>query len=103
MVAYVVGLIYIRIMAWKLTGIKGNVRIILHATAAALMGVTLVYSSRIIFIGRWYELLAIAACGFALYFALLFVLREFKKEDFDFFMDTLNIKKMYQYIRGEIR
>jgi len=102
-VAYIVGLIYIRIMAWKITGIKGNFCIIFHAAAAAMVGAILIYASRIIFIGRWYELLAIAVCGVALYFALLFVLREFNKEDFDFFMDTLNINKMYQYIRGEIK
>jgi len=102
-VAYAVGLIYIRVIAWKITGIKGNVRIILHAAVAAVMGLILIYASRIIFIGWWYELLAIAVCGFAIYFALLFLMREFTKEDFDFFMDTLNINKMIKYIRGEIK
>lgn len=101
-IAYIAGLIYIRVVAWKITGIKGNLRIILHATAAAVMGLILSYASRIIFIGRWYELLAIAASGFAIYFALLFVMREFTKEDFDFFIDTLNIKKMCQYMKEEI-
>jgi O-antigen/teichoic acid export membrane protein len=102
-VAYAVGLLYIRAIARKITGIRGNLRIILHAAAAGVMGMLLVYVCEIILIRRWYELMAIAGCGFALYFALLFVMREFKKEDFDFFRDTLNIKKMYQYIREEIK
>ena len=102
-VAYAVGLIYIRITSWKITGMKGNVRIILHAAAATIMGMILVYACGIFFIGRWYELVAIALCSFAIYFALLFLMREFKKEDFDFFMDTFNIKKMHRYIKDEIR
>jgi O-antigen/teichoic acid export membrane protein len=102
-VAYAVGLIYIRITSWKITGMVGNVRIILHAAAATIMGMILVYACGIFFIGRWYELVAIAVCSFAIYFALLFLMREFKKEDFDFFMDTFNIKKMLRYIKDEIR
>jgi len=102
-VAYIVGFIYIKVTTWKITGIKGYVRIIVHAAAAAVMGAILIYASRIIFIGRWYELLAIAVCGFAIYFALLFVMREFKKEDFDFFVDALNIKKMMKYVKEELK
>lgn len=102
-VAYAVGLIYIRAIAWRLTGIKGNVRIIVHVAAAAVMGVVLVYVSKIIFIGRWYELVGMAVCGFTIYFAILIVIREFKKEDYDFFMDTLNVKKMISYTKEEIR
>ena len=35
-IAFIVGLVYIRIMAWKITGIKGSPSIILHGIAAAI-------------------------------------------------------------------
>ena len=102
-IAYAVGLIYIRLVAWKLTGIKGNYRVIFHAIAAAITGLILWLMKNVTSIGRWYELLGTGLLGIGAYFAILFILQEFTKEDFHFFMETLNIKKMFQYIKEEIR
>jgi hypothetical protein len=38
-----------------------------------------------------------------IYLGILYLLREFKKEDFHFFVDTLNIKKMISYIKEEFK
>jgi len=102
-ISYFIGLIYIRLIAWKKTGIKGNYRILLHAAAAAIMGYILWNIENVVRIARWYELLGVAALGIGLYFAILFVMREFKKEDFELFMDTLNVKKMLGYIKDEMK
>jgi O-antigen/teichoic acid export membrane protein len=106
-VSYGIGLLYSRVMAWKLTEIKGNPRILLHAIAAAIMALILyilLYGLNMIeSIARWYHLLGFAILGFSIYFGVLYLLREFSKEDFYFFMDTLNLKKMINYIYSEVK
>ncbi|MCK5111907.1 MAG: flippase [Thermoplasmatales archaeon] len=106
-VAYGVGLMYSRVMAWKLTGIKGNPRVLLHAGAGgvmvAILYVLLYNLNMIVFIARWYHLLGFALFGLGIYIGVLYLLREFTKEDLHFFLDVLNIKKMFRYIKEEIR
>ena len=106
-VSYAVGLIYSRVMAWRLTKVKGNPRIILHAIAAIIMAVILyrmLYNFNVIaFITRWYYLLGFSLFGLFIYIVILSLMKEFTKQDFQFFMDTLNIKKMVGYIHKEIR
>jgi len=41
--------------------------------------------------------------GISVYFAILYMFREFRREDFHFFMDTLNVRRMFRYIMDEIR
>ena len=102
-ISYFIGLIYIRLISWKKTGIKGTYRVLLHATAAAITGYVMWNIENIIPILRWYELLGVAIFGAGLYFALLFAMREFGKKDFELFMDTLNVRKMLGYIKGEMK
>ncbi len=105
--SYFIGLLYARFMTWKLTKIKGNIGIIFHALAAGIMATIfydLIYRLNMIeSIARWYHLIAFVLLGFGIYFGVLYLLREFTKEDFHFFIDTLNIKKMFVYIKDEIR
>ena len=101
-VAYLAGLFYIRIVSWRVTGVKGSLSIFIYALAATIMGVVLYYITLHFTIARWYHLLGISLVGLFIYFAILFVLKEFKKEDFDLFIDTLNIKKMLRYIKEEL-
>lgn len=106
-VSYVIGLIYSRTMAWRLTKIKGNPRILLHAFAAGIMAAILYFMlnnlNLILFITRWYSLLGFSLLGLGIYMIILGVMREFTKKDFQFFMDTLNIKKMIGYLNKELR
>lgn len=100
--SYVVGLFYSRLVALKLTGVKGNPRIILHLIAAILMSGFLYWLNKIFFIARWYHLIGFALIGFGFYLFILFIFKEFTKKDFHFFFDTLNIAKMLKYIKDEI-
>ena len=103
-VAYAVGLLTTRIYAFRVAKIKGNYRILLHySLAAALMGISIHYLIKIVHITRWYELLGLSFFGLLLYFGILYSLREFTKKDFKFFIDTLNIKKMFVYIINELK
>jgi len=102
-VSYLVGLIYIRIVTWKLTGISGNLRFLYHASSAIFMSIIIYYLNNIILINRWYHLLVFALLGLSIYFSFLFLFKEINKKDIDFFIETLNIKKMIKYIKREIR
>jgi len=105
-VSYFVALIYTRYTAFKIAKIKGTRSIILHCIAAVVMGVIIYYLTdymRYITITRWYHLVLVSLFGFAIYYGILYFLREFKKEDFNLFIDTMNIKKMASYIWSEIR
>lgn len=44
-----------------------------------------------------------AGIGLAIYLGLLFVLREFKKQDLNFFLDILHPKEMLKYISSELK
>jgi O-antigen/teichoic acid export membrane protein len=105
-VSYFIALIYTRYTAFKLVKIKGNYKVITHGVAAAIMGIIIYYITEythLFTITRWYHLVMISLFGLAIYYGILYLLREFKKEDFDLFMDTLNIRKMIQYIKEEFR
>lgn len=102
-ISYGIGLGYSRIMAWKLIGIKGNLCILLHLFSAVIMVSGLYGLSTLIEISRWYILIIFGLTGLSIYIGVLFLLREFKKEDFELFRDSFNIKKMINYIITEIR
>jgi O-antigen/teichoic acid export membrane protein len=102
-VAYLVGLLTTRVYAFRVAKIKGNYRILFHIVAAALMGIIIYYLIKIVHINRWYELLGLSFFGLLLYFGILYSLKEFTKKDFEFFIDTLNIKKMFAYIIDELK
>jgi len=105
-VSYFVAFIYTRYTAFRVAKVKGNYKVIIHGTAAVLMGAIVYYLTdygHYIKITRWYHLVIISLFGLAIYYGILYLLREFKKEDFGLFVDTLNIKKMYSYIKEEIK
>jgi len=105
--SYGVGLVYSRILIWRINGLKGNWRIIIHAISAIIMSVilyVLLYHFNFInLIMRWYYLLGISIFGLGIYIFTLFIFGEFNKDDFYFFLDALNIKKMFIYIRDELK
>lgn len=94
-------------MSYRLTKSKGNKRILLHAFSAFIMtGVlyVLLYSYDFAsYITRWYHLLLFGILGLLIYLGILAIFREFTKEDFWFYIDTLNLKKMAQYIKDEFK
>ena len=102
-ISYIIGLIYSRYIAWKLTGFIGNIRIIIHAFSATIIGIILFNLNNMFYIDRWYHLLGFVMLGFCLYLCILFLLKEFTKDDLKFFLDIVNIKKMFRYIKEELR
>jgi len=102
-IAYFVGFITTRVYAFRIANTKGNYRIILHFLSGMLMGIIIYYLTSIYYVGRWYELIGVSLFGLVIYFIILFLLREFKKEDAILFLDTINVKKMLKYIIKELK
>ncbi len=102
-IAYFIGFITTRIYAFRIADIKGNNKILLHIAAATIMGIAVYFIIHTLTIGRWYELIGICLLGLFFYLSILFILKEFKKEDLHLFLDTINIKKMASYILSEVR
>ncbi|MEM2258717.1 MAG: flippase [Candidatus Thermoplasmatota archaeon] len=100
--SYLGGLIYIRIISFRIAKTGLNYKIAVHAISSIVSYITLFYIMKFFLIARWYHLLAFSLLGFLIYFFILFILREFKKEDFIFFLDALNPLKMIGYIKEEI-
>ncbi len=98
------GFIYYRVVAWYIIGLKWNPKYILkHLMAASIMAFSLYYINTIFEIARWYHLISIFFIGVGIYIGILYLIHEFKKDDYNFIMDTVNPKKMISYIKGELK
>ncbi|MCK5459335.1 MAG: polysaccharide biosynthesis C-terminal domain-containing protein, partial [Thermoplasmatales archaeon] len=82
-----IGFFGMRIAAKKLTGIKLlQSHTPRHVLAGLVMGGVLYCFNFLILEIHWYHLLGFAGLGLVVYLGILFVLREFKKEDLNFFL-----------------
>jgi len=102
-VGYIAGFIYCRYAAWKLAKNPFNPRIFFHLFSAVIMGIILYVLLTFVPIDRWYVLLGYSLLGLGIYLCILRLFKEFTRKDFDFVLDLLNIKKMWNYIRDEIK
>ena len=97
-VAYFIGFVYLRVLAYKKSGIGKSTIVVKHLFAALVTGAIVYYVKTFYYIARWYDLLAIFFMGMLIYVGILATIRQFRKEDFYLFVETLNPKKMMQGI-----
>ncbi len=102
LIAFLITTISLRLSAYRLSGAVMDPRIIRHLSAALLTSI-IFYFLGASWAVRWYSLALFAMAFIAVYFAILYLMREFKKEDFDMFADALHPKKMARYVNGELR
>ncbi|MCK4364514.1 MAG: flippase [Thermoplasmatales archaeon] len=97
----------VRIAARRLSGIKlFQTHTIRHIIAGLVMGGVLYYLGYQIALFpviNWYHLLMFAGLGLVIYISVLFILREFNKDDLKFFLDMLRPKEMLKYISSELK
>jgi len=99
-----VGFFGLRLAAKKLTGIRLlQSHTPRHVIAGVVMGIVLYCFNSLIPLVRWYHLLFFAGLGLAVYLIILFILKEFKKQDLMFFLDMLHPKEMLSYIKSELK
>ena len=77
--------------------------VIKHIFAGIIMSISMSYISSFFEMPRWYHLAIFGLIGIALYVSLLYIIREFTKRDFIFFMNTINPLDMFKYASSEIR
>jgi len=104
LISLLIGLFGFQLAAKKMTKMKIlNSHIPRHIIAGVGMGVLLYYSSKLFVPSvHWYHLIGFSGIGVAVYFGILFILKEFKKQDFDFFWNVMHPKEMAKYIKSEM-
>jgi len=76
--------------------------ILIHLFSGLFMGLILYIIGSFIGTIYWYELIILTALGLCIYLGILYILKEFNKNDMAFFLNILNLKEMVHYIRKEV-
>lgn len=102
-----VGFFGLRFAAKRLTEIKllqsHTPRHIIAGLVMALVLYLIVYQTPFFPVVQWYHLIAFAGTGLIIYIGVLYVLKEFKKEDMLFFLNILHPKEMIDYVKSELK
>ncbi|MBN2602958.1 MAG: flippase [Candidatus Thermoplasmatota archaeon] len=99
-----IGLIGYLLAAKKYTGFKLMQRYMpYHLFAGIIMGVSIYLINNFISLTRWYHLIIFSVLGLLVYLVVLYILKEFKKEDLNFFLKMFHIKSMVSYIKSELK
>jgi len=104
LISMIIGLVWFQLAAKKLTKMKIlKSHIPRHIIAGLFMGGLLYYSSKLLLNSiYWYHLIIFSIFGILLYLFILYILKEFKKEDFYFFWNMIHPKEMMKYIKSEM-
>jgi len=98
-----VGLVIYTFLSKRLVGIEISKKPLLHIFTACAMGCILYYAGTFIPFVRWYHLTFFGIIGLGIYLGILFLLKEFTKEDLNFFLDTVSPKEMAKYVKSELK
>jgi O-antigen/teichoic acid export membrane protein len=106
-ISNIVGFIWIRLAAKKLSGIHilqfHTIRHIIAGVGMGLILYLIAFHTSFFPVIHWFTLLFFAALGLGIYFIILFALREFTKKDLFFFLELIHPKKMLSYIKSEVK
>jgi len=106
-ISCLVGFFGLRLAAKKLIGIKilqsHTPRHIVAGLAMGLILYFLAFYTPFFPAIHWYHLLMFVGLGLAIYLGVLFVLKEFKKQDLNFFLEILRPKEMIKYVSSELK
>lgn len=103
LISWIIGGIFTRFIVFRLTKTTVNWRIIIHLAVGIFIAGILFYLESLIPVTRWFHLLGLGLGTFGFYFGVLYLLHEFTRSDVDFFLATLNPKKMKDYMVSEIK
>lgn len=103
MISGIINLAIFMFLAKQLVGIKISKKPLLHIFAGGGMGCMLYYVSIFTPLVRWYHLIIFGIVGLCVYTGILYLLKEFTKNDLSFLSDTLSPKKMAKYVKSELK
>jgi O-antigen/teichoic acid export membrane protein len=105
--SFMITFIGFRLVAKRVTGIKIlQTHTPRHIIAGGIMGLVIYYISyETPFFPQihWYTIFFFAFLGLGIYLLVLYLLKEFKKEDMKFFLDIIHPKKMFGYVKSELK
>ncbi len=99
----ITGALIVRIFVKDLTSTSSNVKTLLHVISAEITGIFLLLLSQVWTISHWYDLLFYAVFALIANVGILTVMKEFVKEDLEYFKEVINIREMKDYILEELR
>ncbi len=91
-----------RWLTFILTKARPNPSILKHVAAAALIGIVMFYASTVYPVVHWYDVAVYLTIALGGFLSILYCLREFTVQDFRFFVEALDVKKLRQYVSGEL-
>ena len=103
-IANLIGFFLYRYYTWKC--VRASVYhgvTIKHVFASILMTLPLIYLNRVHELARWYDLILYTLIGLGIYLLVLYLIKEFRKEDLNFYLGLLNPKGMGNYISAELK
>ncbi len=102
LITFLITTFNMRLAAYRLTGSISDKKILIHISSAILTSVVFLLIDTS-WASRWYTLGILGLAFMGVYLAILALLKEFKKEDFELFFDAFNPKKMLRYMGGELK
>lgn len=103
LIGNVLGFLLVRYTVWRLTRTALNFRLGLHVLAGAITMAVLFALDLVISIDRFYTLILFGLVAFAVHLPALALLKEFTREDLNYFLELINLRKMASYIVGELK
>ncbi len=101
-ISYFAGFVYIRYVAYKISGIGSSRAVLKHAISSLVMAFMMYKFMELYDILRWYDLLLAFIFGAGIYLSILYLIGELKKDDIHLFIDSLNPLKMLRYMKEEM-
>ena len=99
----VIGFVYTVYKANKLVKIGMiNKHVLLHIISGTLSGIFILFLMNFVTTMYWYHIVIASVICILVYFGILIQINEFTKKDYRFFLDTINLGKMKEYIKGEM-
>jgi len=103
-ISALIGLISFSIVSRNTIGTKIiHLCILKHIFAGSISYILLIFLSGFVVVFHWYHLFMFFALNIILYVSILYVIKEFTKKDFNFFVDLIHPRKMINYITSEIK
>lgn len=103
LIGNLISFVMVRYAVHRLTGTTPNVRLSIQLLAGLACAGAMYVLDLFISIDRFYTLIIFGLVAFAAFLVALAAMKEFTRKDVDYFMDLINVRKMFSYIGGELK
>jgi len=79
-----------------------NKHVLLHVISGTFSGIFVLFLMNFVTTMYWYHIVIASVICVLIYFGILIQINELTKKDYRFFLDTVNLRKMKEYIKGEM-